>query len=94
VSIRHQKNDHQLEEIMSQPTRRATSKFHRVAAASLMLPAVFLAAPAAATPPTSVTLDAPQGERRDVVSGSWGSARQAQQLERAAIILTEGEVSR
>ena len=40
------------------------------------------------------TLDAPHGERREVVSESWGSARQAQQLERAAIILTEDEVSR
>lgn len=33
------------------------------------------------------TLQAPEGERREVVSQSWGSERQADQMERAGIVL-------
>lgn len=39
------------------------------------------------------TLDAPRGERREVVSATWGSHRQAQQIERAGIVLTDGAIA-
>jgi len=40
------------------------------------------------------TLEAPHGERRDVVTRGWGSPRQTQRLERAGIILSDAELSR
>ena len=40
------------------------------------------------------TLEAPHGERREVVARGWGSPRQAQQMERAGIMLSDVELSR
>jgi hypothetical protein len=38
------------------------------------------------------TLDAPHGERREVVSRTWGNARQAKELERAGIVLSPDQI--
>jgi hypothetical protein len=40
------------------------------------------------------TCDAPQGERREIVSRGWSNPSQARQLERAGIALTADAISR